>query len=115
LYFVRFRLHRPGDHPVLGCAWRQDNEQVLAARPLGYWRFEQVSADQVPNEIAGGPALNHPWPAAVVASASDNRVLSLHRDDRDRWLDCRLPSNRKCLMFFVQLRIAGSSRSSTSR
>jgi hypothetical protein len=30
---------------------------VLAARPWGYWRFEQLGGGQVPNEVAGRPAL----------------------------------------------------------
>src|SRR5262249_58337752 len=31
--------------------------EILAAKPWGYWRFESLVGGEVPNEVAGGPAL----------------------------------------------------------
>lgn len=60
-------------------------EAVLAARPVGYWRFERLEDGRVPNEV--GPA--HPLEAhedVALAGGPDGRFAWFRPEARDRAL-----------------------------
>jgi hypothetical protein len=48
-------------------------EEVLASKPWGYWRFEQLEEDLVPNEVAGRPPLRAKGGVHLESAPGGNR------------------------------------------
>jgi concanavalin A-like lectin/glucanase superfamily protein len=60
--------------------------EVLAARPWGYWRFESLAGDRVPNEVAGRPALKALGGVALERSPAGNGWARFRPGDFDQAL-----------------------------
>lgn len=58
-----------GPAPVLNLPPSYRTE-VLNSQPWGYWRFEQLNAGVVPNEVPGRPALRSQGPLALSLPAA---------------------------------------------
>jgi hypothetical protein len=60
--------------------------EILAAKPWGYWRFESLVANRVPNEIAGRPALRARGGVALERSPGGNRWARFRLNDHTQAL-----------------------------
>jgi hypothetical protein len=77
---------------------------VKSARPIGYWRFERISKQKIPNEVKSGPPLKAIDKSLLVGDES-NRVAEF-RADGDWFVRTvsRLPlaDTDFCLEFWVK-------------
>jgi hypothetical protein len=62
-------------------------EEVLRARPRGYWRFESLTDGAVPNEVAGGPPLRAHGAVYVARGAGGNGCSVFPPDNPGQCLD----------------------------
>jgi hypothetical protein len=56
--------------------------EVLAARPWGYWRFQSLSDDRVPNEVPGRPGLQALGGVGLERSPGGNRWARFRANKR---------------------------------
>ncbi|HJZ91251.1 MAG TPA: LamG domain-containing protein [Gemmataceae bacterium] len=56
-------------------------EAILTAKPWGYWRFETLVNDTVPNEIAGRPGLKATGSVNIEPSTDGNHAARFRHDD----------------------------------
>jgi hypothetical protein len=56
-------------------------DEILAARPWGYWRFESLADGRVPNEVAEGPALRALGGVELEQAPGGNHYAHFRLDD----------------------------------
>jgi hypothetical protein len=60
---------------------------VLRARPRGYWRFESLAGDAVPNAVPGGPPLRIHGPVSIAGGSEGNGCAVFRAGAPEQFLD----------------------------